>query len=169
MMAFERSCMSRTRRAKSSVAISEPSRDSFPRSFARRCSAGVHVIFDGEILAYDPVGQADIFRSAKTAWPENEDDLFSTRTDVPVIFQAFDLLWARTASLAPAPLLERVDNSWKRSRFPRNQLAPTHRAKSPEDIETVFRAARLRGNEGLIVKQAASVYTPGRRGFAWIN
>ncbi len=47
--------------------------------------------------------------------------------------------------------------------------APVSRANSPEDIETLFTAARVRGNEGLMIKDLGSHYTPGRRGKSWLK
>jgi DNA ligase-1 len=43
------------------------------------------------------------------------------------------------------------------------------RAASVEDLEALFVEARARGNEGLMIKEPASVYTPGRRGRAWLK
>ena len=43
------------------------------------------------------------------------------------------------------------------------------RAGSVEEVEAAFMAARRRGNEGLIVKDPASGYLPGRRGKAWLK
>ena len=47
--------------------------------------------------------------------------------------------------------------------------APVSRAHSPEDLETLFAAARARGNEGLMIKDLDSPYTPGRRGKSWLK
>lgn len=41
--------------------------------------------------------------------------------------------------------------------------------ESAHAIEEEFRAARARGNEGLVCKDPQSAYTPGRRGLAWIK
>jgi DNA ligase-1 len=49
------------------------------------------------------------------------------------------------------------------------QLAPVWKVGSAEEIERTFKAARIRSNEGLIVKDAESLYTPGRRGMAWLK
>ena len=38
-----------------------------------------------------------------------------------------------------------------------------------EEIESAFEAARSRNNEGLMIKDPASAYTPGRRGLAWLK
>jgi DNA ligase-1 len=47
--------------------------------------------------------------------------------------------------------------------------APIARADSAQDIETLFTAARARGNEGLMIKDLDSLYTPGRRGKSWLK
>ena len=48
-------------------------------------------------------------------------------------------------------------------------VAPYHLAKTEEEVESAFDAARAGGNEGLIVKDPGSSYTPGRRGKTWIK
>jgi DNA ligase 1 len=48
-------------------------------------------------------------------------------------------------------------------------VAPIKQAHSTDDIEAAFLAARQRGNEGLMAKDPASIYTPGRRGLAWLK
>ena len=47
--------------------------------------------------------------------------------------------------------------------------APVATAHSVEDIETLFTAARVGGNEGLMIKDLDSLYTPGRRGKSWLK
>lgn len=47
--------------------------------------------------------------------------------------------------------------------------APTAIARSHEDMEKSFTAARSRGNEGLMIKDLDSLYTPGRRGKSWLK
>lgn len=47
--------------------------------------------------------------------------------------------------------------------------APVATANSEEDLETLFTAARNRGNEGLMIKDLDSLYTPGRRGKSWLK
>jgi DNA ligase-1 len=52
---------------------------------------------------------------------------------------------------------------------PRVIQAPLLTADSPEHLEEIFEAARNRGNEGLMVKDLNSPYTPGRRGKSWLK
>jgi DNA ligase 1 len=47
--------------------------------------------------------------------------------------------------------------------------APVFRAASAEEIERLFAAAQERGNEGLMIKDLDSPYTPGKRGKAWLK
>jgi DNA ligase 1 len=47
--------------------------------------------------------------------------------------------------------------------------APVFRAATPEDLEALFTAAQERGNEGLMIKDLNSPYTPGKRGKSWLK
>jgi DNA ligase-1 len=51
----------------------------------------------------------------------------------------------------------------------RVMLAPAVQAGSAEQLEHLFAEARRRGNEGLMVKDLKSPYTPGRRGRSWLK
>ncbi len=47
--------------------------------------------------------------------------------------------------------------------------APVYHASSPAELEELFAAAQERGNEGLMIKDLNSPYTPGRRGKSWLK
>lgn len=47
--------------------------------------------------------------------------------------------------------------------------APVAVAHSAKEVERLFTAARERGNEGLMIKDLDSLYTPGRRGKSWLK
>jgi DNA ligase-1 len=47
--------------------------------------------------------------------------------------------------------------------------APVFRAASAEELEELFAAAQERGNEGLMIKDLDSAYTPGKRGKSWLK
>jgi DNA ligase-1 len=53
--------------------------------------------------------------------------------------------------------------------FARLALAPVERLHSAEQLDRAYAEARARGNEGVMLKSAASVYQPGRRGLAWLK
>jgi DNA ligase 1 len=47
--------------------------------------------------------------------------------------------------------------------------APVFRAASPAELDALFTAAQSRGNEGLMVKDLDSSYSPGKRGKSWLK
>ena len=47
--------------------------------------------------------------------------------------------------------------------------APVFHASTAEDLDQLFEWARARGNEGLMIKDPESAYTPGRRGKSWLK
>ncbi len=98
--------------------------------------------------------------------------------EVPVAFVAFDVLALGPRGGATEPLLE-VALRERRARLERLDLATAApgrlvisrlaTATSTDDLERIFGEARARRNEGLMVKDPASVYTPGRRGYGWLK
>jgi DNA ligase-1 len=48
-------------------------------------------------------------------------------------------------------------------------LARVEAATDPDHLDRIFAETRERGNEGLMVKDPLSPYTPGRRGLAWLK
>ena len=126
-------------------------------------------ICDGEILAYAEGRKLSFFDLQKRLGRKTEDDLFLGASDVPVIYKVFDLLWLDGESLLKQPLATRRD-LLEMLKFPAVfEVAPRFPIRAAAEIEAVFRAARARGNEGLIIKEAGSHYTPGRRGLAWLK
>jgi DNA ligase-1 len=53
--------------------------------------------------------------------------------------------------------------------FARLVLADVERLSTAEQLEQAYVDARARGNEGVMLKAAASLYQPGRRGLAWLK
>ena len=47
--------------------------------------------------------------------------------------------------------------------------APVFRVSSADALDELFVAAQARGNEGLMIKDLASPYTPGKRGKSWLK
>jgi DNA ligase-1 len=47
--------------------------------------------------------------------------------------------------------------------------APVFHASSPGELDELFAAAQARGNEGLMIKDLDSAYTPGKRGKSWLK
>ncbi len=57
----------------------------------------------------------------------------------------------------------------QRSAASRVIRAPVFRASSSDELEELFTAAQARGNEGLMIKDRSSAYTPGKRGRSWLK
>jgi DNA ligase 1 len=123
-------------------------------------------IIDGEIVAMR--GDAVLpYSELQKRLGRKDADLFM-REQIPVQFIAFDLLWKDGESLINKPLQER--------RLPLEaflpgsfRLAQITAVRSENEIEAAFEAARLRRNEGLVIKDPRSTYVPGRRGLAWLK
>ena len=47
--------------------------------------------------------------------------------------------------------------------------APVFRVASADELDQLFVAAQARGNEGLMIKDLASPYSPGKRGKSWLK
>lgn len=127
------------------------------------------VILDGEILAFEAGRKLTFFDLQKRLGRKTHDDLFLGRNDIPVIYKAFDLLHLDGRSLLKLPLAERRALLESLSLPPVVEVAPRHPLRSPEEVSAVFDDARKRGNEGLMIKDAQSLYAPGARGLAWLK
>jgi DNA ligase-1 len=135
-------------------------------------------ILDGEILAFRE-GAVLPFQSLQTRLGRKSPSA-TILVEVPVIFVAFDLLGLDTdgdGRLEPflrEPLIERRQRldaldmplAAEGGTFARSHLI---RADSVDDLEAAFSAARARRNEGLMVKDPHSGYSPGRRGLGWLK
>ncbi|HXB24354.1 MAG TPA: ATP-dependent DNA ligase [Gemmatimonadaceae bacterium] len=86
--------------------------------------------------------------------------------EVPVRFMVFDILAQDAALVIDEPYAERRRRLEALGSI---QLAPVERAETMDDIEAAFTRAREAGNEGLVIKDLSSPYTPGRRGKTWIK
>ena len=126
-------------------------------------------IFDGEILAHSPDRRLTFFDLQKRLGRKTDDDLFLGTSDIPVIYRAFDLLALDGTPLLRHPLAARRALLATLTLPSSLEIAPTFSIASAADLDTAFTAARARGHEGLIVKDPASLYTPGRRGLAWLK
>jgi DNA ligase-1 len=145
--------------------------DQFTELAERARSFDDEVILDGEIMAFEHGKKLTFFDLQKRLGRKSEGaDLFATASaDVPVVFVAFDILWKNGESLLRRPLRDRRE-SLRSLKLPSQfQVAEIYPAHSAEEIETAFQLARRRLNEGLMVKDPESIYSPGRRGMFWFK
>ncbi len=131
-------------------------------------------ILDGELLAWRD-GTALPFQQLQGRLGRKRPSA-AILAATPVIFVAFDLLAYGAGAAAPEALL-RTPLRERRAALQRLGLAERpgfglsrlETAASDAELEERFAAARARGNEGLMVKDPGSGYTPGRRGFGWLK
>jgi DNA ligase-1 len=163
----------------------------FPELHAPLLALPGEFILDGELLAARD-GRILPFQSLQPRLGRKtvDDELLA---QAPVIFVAYDLLYQDGAVLLETPLSERrgrleelLDDKvtrWQGDKVTKTlidekvTLSPPHlvtpsllvKCDDPAQIDPLFDAARARGNEGLMVKDPASGYKPGRRGREWLK
>jgi DNA ligase-1 len=155
------------------------------------------LILDGEIVAWRE-GRALPFSELQKRLGRKKVTR-TLMQDVPVAYVVFDVLYTEGELVIERPLRERgimleaafasasdvmaaqTTDAQGQLQFepavpaetprtePRVIRAPTHRATSSQELDAMFERAQARGNEGLMVKDVKSVYTPGRRGRAWLK
>ena len=95
----------------------------------------------------------------------------------PVVFVAYDLLYAGGRVLINDPLAARLaklaeivrPSGRGRANIGTLRLSLAKRFRDVTTLDAEFDAARARGNEGLMIKDPASSYKPGRRGRDWLK
>jgi DNA ligase-1 len=126
------------------------------------------VILDGEIVAFED-GRRLTFHDLQKRLGRKSGGDFFLGGEIPVRLMVFDLLWLNGVSLLKEPLRRRralLDALELPAGIERVSVFQVH---SAEEIDNAFDAARGRENEGLMVKEAESAYTPGRRGMSWLK
>ena len=143
----------------------------FPEIAEQARELSEEVILDGEIIAFAEDRKLTFFDLQKRLGRKTDAlDLFETSSaDVPVIFVAFDLLFLAGRSLLRTTLRERRELLRGLKLPSKFQIASVAAAHSANEIESEFKRARLRLNEGLMVKDPQSFYSPGRRGMFWFK
>ena len=145
--------------------------DQFPELAERAKEFEQELVADGEIIAFQEGRRLTFFDLQKRLGRKSDvADLFeAAAADVPVAFIIFDLLWLNGRSLLKTPLRRRRE--WLGGlRLPRQfQTAKIWAAHSAAEIEQIFQQARRRSNEGLMIKDPESFYSPGRRGMFWFK
>ncbi len=140
----------------------------FPELVSPLKDLGVDAVIDGEIVPARgerilPFSELQKRLGRKTIGA----DLLS---EVPVIFVAYDLLYARGEVLTEESLEDRREILEKIA--PPDGTVRVSFAKRFHEVAALdeeFNQARARGNEGLMVKSPASFYKPGRRGREWMK
>jgi DNA ligase-1 len=158
----------------------------FPELIEPLAELTTDVILDGEIISARgeeilPFSDLQKRLGRKTV---SEDLLAST----PAVFVAWDILYATGRVLINDPLEARrakleeligdagaggnrtpTRRGSERVNFGTMRLSKAKRFNNAAALDDEFDAARARGNEGLMIKDPASFYKPGRRGREWLK
>ncbi|MDX6443354.1 MAG: ligase 1 [Blastocatellia bacterium] len=148
----------------------------FPELQAPLAELPTDVILDGEIISARgaeilPFSDLQKRLGRKTV---SEELLAST----PAVFVAWDVLYANGRVLLNDPLearragleeLIRTACGSGRLNLGTLRLSQAKRFSDAASLDDEFIAARARGNEGLMIKDPASFYKPGRRGREWLK
>jgi DNA ligase-1 len=145
----------------------KPITDQFQEIAHTAASLADEAVLDGEIIAYEE-GRKLTFFDLQKRLGRMQNDLFLP-SEIPVVYVVFDILWLNGESLLHLPLSERRIQL-EALRLPRGiRTAARREVRSPGEIDLVFAEVRNRGNEGLMIKDPSSPYTPGRRGHSWLK
>ncbi|ADV84712.1 ATP-dependent DNA ligase [Terriglobus saanensis] len=187
------------------VALYSRNREDVTESYPEIAEAFAHaesgaMILDGELLAWDVQQERALPFAVLSPRIGRKRVSNEVRTATPVVFMAFDVLYASDSLLLDLPLRERRnrleaiaerllavthsplalpatadtglfahDNGAAQTGVQRLLLSPISLAYSAEDLDRAYNAARERGNEGVMIKAADSIYQPGRRGISWVK
>lgn len=133
-----------------------------------RSTGGGGLILDGEIIPVQGELTLPFLQLQKRLGRKTLTD--ALRAEVPAAFVAYDVLYAEGRVLIEEPFSARravletlpADNGGARR-------AASELFTEAAALDAAFDAARARGNEGLMVKDPASPYKPGRRGRDWLK
>ena len=139
----------------------------FPELVEAAGAIGHDVLFDGEVLAHRDGRVLRFFELQRRLGRKKVDE--DLRRDVPVVLVIFDVLWLDGRTLLDEPLTARRKLLEGLGLEHPYLLARLEEATGPEHLDRIFKETRERGNEGLMVKDPLSPYTPGRRGLAWLK
>lgn len=138
----------------------------FPEIEAAAKQLGRSAIVDGEIVAFRdhvlPFAVIQKRLGRRKVAPKLMEE-------APVVFFAFDLVYLDGEPLFDEPLRVRLEKLRTLPAVEAIRLSVQEPVRDGVHVDELFDAARARANEGLVVKDPESVYTPGRRGKSWLK
>jgi DNA ligase 1 len=137
--------------------------ESFPDVVAEIQKLPGEFLLDGEIVPFDesvvlPFAHIQRRLGRKSLTP-------AILRENPAVFIAFDILYLDGRLLIDEPLHRRR----LALRGLHTRITDVTEVKTAAEIDAVFDASRGRRNEGIVLKDPDSAYSPGRRGQAWLK
>jgi DNA ligase 1 len=141
--------------------------ESFPEVVRRIKAISGDFLLDGEIVPFRdgrvlPFAHLQRRLGRKKLTPR-------VLADNPVAFIAFDLLYLDGRLLMECPLRQRREQLNKLAASGGLLTTSVTEVSTASQISENFAAARDRRNEGIVLKDPDSCYSPGRRGKAWLK
>jgi len=127
----------------------------------------VPAILDGEVVAVDEDGRPRPFQAVLRRF-RRKHDVAKAREDVRLRLHAFDCLHADGTDLLEEPLVDRHERL--RAVLPADgdvRVSQLWTSDDPDAVADIEARALEAGHEGLLLKNPASAYTPGKRGQNW--
>jgi bifunctional non-homologous end joining protein LigD len=121
---------------------------------------------DGEVVAFDAAGRSSFERIQQRFTLSDPAAVARAALEVPVVYQAFDLLGANGFDARGLPLLRRKEVL---AAFVPRVGVVRFTDHVEGDGERLFAAASEHGLEGVIAKRADSRYESGRRSRHWLK
>lgn len=127
---------------------------------------GGDLLLEGEVVAVDPEGRPLPFQDLMRRF-RRVHDVETLAEEIPLQLVLFDALVVDGTPRIDEPYTDR----WEAlaEAVPDDLLVPRRVAPSPEEAEAFLQMALEAGHEGLMAKDPASPYTPGKRGKRWLK
>jgi len=139
----------------------------FPEIIDAAARLGTKIIADGEIVGFKADQVLPFALLQKRLGRKRPPP--SLIEEIPVGLMIFDLLLHEDRNLIDETLIERKQMieaiKWPRPLV----IAPFMLLEERVQLEPFFEQAALRRNEGLMLKDANSLYLPGKRGMSWLK
>jgi DNA ligase 1 len=139
----------------------------FPEIIETARNLQVSLIADGEIVAFKD-GQVLPFASLQKRLGRKRPPA-ALVAEIPVALMVFDLLSYEGRNLLDEPLIERKKIIEGIAWAGTVHVAPFMLLEERVQLEPFFEQSALRRNEGLMLKDANSLYLPGKRGMSWLK
>jgi DNA ligase-1 len=139
----------------------------FPEIIEAAAELNVSFIADGEIVAFKDEQVLPFALLQKRLGRKRPPA--ALMAEIPVALMVFDLLCYEGRNLLNEPLRERKKILERIQWRGALRIAPFVLLEERVKLEPFFQQAARRRNEGLVLKDANSLYLPGKRGMSWLK